>query len=56
MYESSIDESCKLCDKTCLTCANTNNYCLTCSIDNYRQLKNGNTCECIQGYYQNPIN
>ncbi|CAD8210795.1 unnamed protein product [Paramecium pentaurelia] len=56
MYESSIDKQCKLCDKTCLTCAYIKTYCLTCSIDNFRQFKSGNTCECIKGYFENPIN
>ncbi|CAD8190118.1 unnamed protein product [Paramecium octaurelia] len=55
MFESNVDKSCKLCDRTCLTCANTNTQCLTCSIENFRQFKSGNTCECQQGYFEDPV-
>ncbi|CAD8137831.1 unnamed protein product [Paramecium octaurelia] len=56
MFEANDDKLCKLCSKICLTCVNSSDYCLTCSITNFRQFKAGNTCECIQGYYENPIN
>ncbi|CAK67842.1 unnamed protein product, partial (macronuclear) [Paramecium tetraurelia] len=55
MFESIQDKQCKLCHKTCLTCAYSDQYCLTCSVDNFRIFKSGNTCECIQGYYENQI-
>lgn len=56
MYESNSDKQCKLCNKTCLTCANLSNYCLTCSTDNFRYFKSGNTCDCMIGYFENSIN
>lgn len=55
MYLSIVDNECKLCHKSCLTCINSDQNCLTCSIDNFRIFKSGNICECKQGYYENTI-
>lgn len=42
---------CQLCHKSCLSCKDSETFCLTCSIDNYRKLKD-DKCLCIDGYYE----
>ncbi|CAD8203896.1 unnamed protein product [Paramecium pentaurelia] len=54
-YESSIDNKCHFCYKTCLTCVQQDTTCLTCSDADFRIMKPGNICACFDGYFENSL-
>ena len=44
--------SCSLCSYTCVTCANSDSYCTSCSATQFRTLS-ATTCPCNTGYFDN---
>ncbi|CAD8201720.1 unnamed protein product [Paramecium pentaurelia] len=54
-YESGNDKQCLLCNKTCETCINQENYCTSCSANKIQIFKTGNICICQDGYYKESI-
>ncbi|CAD8152494.1 unnamed protein product [Paramecium octaurelia] len=54
-YESSVDQQCYFCHKSCLTCVYQATQCLTCSEPDFRVIKPGNGCACFDGYFENQI-
>ncbi|CAD8128239.1 unnamed protein product [Paramecium sonneborni] len=46
-YETGVDKECQLCNATCLTCINQENYCTSRST--------GNICICQEGYFEDLV-